>query len=583
MIKKKFHLSTTRLLDTWSLTKKNILLNKGCLDISKEQQVKKFNFLILNHPWDDRKKLIESINYLDNLSDRILPNLSQKLNSLHNKKYSSKFWIIVLKRWLDLCINVFYERWLSIENFEEKYNNFSFKIIDTSKKKFEISELEDFNLLIRTDIYNHHLYSLILKYKKLTNYELIDYKEEYFSPHIKYWYNRNIITKIALNVLNFINYLFLRKSKIFLYDTYLGHINEFYLSSKLGIFGKPFVRFGCKNNLFDIKKREKIKIDLKPNNKFEEFIFSILHEFIPKSYVENFDSIFNVIKSFNWPENPKLIFTSHGMVKDVVAFYIAKKCEKGSKLILGQHGGSYFQFQEHWGEKNELKFSDKFISWGHQGNKKIYNVGILKPLKLRKKNLEKGYNLFIIKSSLNYTGLLNSSSGINQHYKYLEDTVKFAKNLNKENLENLKVRFHSRKLGCNEELFWKKELGKFNYDDGRKKIDKLYKHSRLVIHSYAVTGYLETLAMNIPTIIFHNFKDSPFNEVATSDIQELIKYNILHTNTKSAAIFLNKISNDIDSWWNDPNLQKAKNDFSNKYGRFEINKINKLKQFLINS
>ena len=85
MIKKKFHLSTTRLLDTWSLTKKNILLNKGCLDISKEQQVKKFNFLILNHPWDDRKKLIESINYLDNLSDRILPNLSQKLNSLHNK------------------------------------------------------------------------------------------------------------------------------------------------------------------------------------------------------------------------------------------------------------------------------------------------------------------------------------------------------------------------------------------------------------------------------------------------------------------------------------------------------------------
>ena len=41
---------------------------------------------------------------------------------------------------------------------------------------------------------------------------------------------------------------------------------------------------------------------------------------------------------------------------------------------------------------------------------------------------------------------------------------------------------------------------------------ELYYKSKLVLHTYIGTGYLETLTMNIPTIIFANTKECMLKE-----------------------------------------------------------------------
>jgi len=582
MNKENFHLVTSSIIETWKSDKINLLINEGCLDISRIESFKSFDYKFHDHPWDNRENLIISIKYLDDLSNRIIKIFHKKLNQVHNKKYSEKFWKILMRRWVDLSISVLYERWISTKYILDNNDNFSYSIIDIPENFFSSKDMEDFYLLVRTDLFNHYLYSLILKFNNFKKINVIKYQEKFFDPHKKYWYKRGILKSFLLKILDKINFFFLKKAKYFILDTYLGHQEELKLSTKLGVFGKPYIEKDCKDNIIDFKLRDSARLDLDCKNDFEKFLNTFYHSFIPKSYLENFHEIEKTVDSFNWPENPKSIFTSHSLRNDLVSFYSGKKTEAGTKLIVGQHGGAYFQFKEHWGDKKEVEFSDKFISWGFSNSEKIKSIGILKPLK---KNINYKNNseiLLIIKSQSKYTQLLNSSIGVNQHIKYVNGTIKFAKSLSDDLLKYLLVRLHARKLGCNEDFIWKKNFPKVRNNYGKKNIFDLYNKSRIVVHSYAVTGYLETLAMNIPTIIFHDLKNSPFTYEATKDLSDLIECKIFHHNPETAASHLNEVYINIDKWWLSEEVQSARKEFVKKYCKINENKLNAVKDILKN-
>ena len=63
-------------------------------------------------------------------------------------------------------------------------------------------------------------------------------------------------------------------------------------------------------------------------------------KFLPKSYLENY----TIYKSFvnnktNWPNNPKVIFTSNShFTNDPFKIWLAEKREKKIKFIVGQYG-----------------------------------------------------------------------------------------------------------------------------------------------------------------------------------------------------------------------------------------------------
>ena len=166
---------------------------------------------------------------------------------------------------------------------------------------------------------------------------------------------------------------------------------------------------------------------------------SVLHQFIPKSYVENYDSLDQSIKKFNWPQNPKLIFTSHSYREELILFYIAKKKEVNkSKIFFGQHGGSFFQYLFNSGEDYQLNNSDFFLTWGETPkNTKIINIGILKPLN-KSFDKRKGKILFVLKSMLNTLNKLIHHLVLTNIYK-IRYLVNFLNNLKKHTNEKLSV------------------------------------------------------------------------------------------------------------------------------------------------
>ena len=126
----------------------------------------------------------------------------------------------------------------------------------------------------------------------------------------------------------------------------------------------------------------------------------------------------------------------------------------------------------------------------------------------------------------------------------------------------------------NEEYLFKTQMPKINIDRGYQSIFKLIKKSKLVIHSYVGTGYLETLSMNLPTIVFTNLRDCLLKKDVIDDLKVLADENIFHESYESAATFLKENYNNINEWWYDDKTQNARIYFCKKHAMENKNKLN---------
>ena len=93
-----------------------------------------------------------------------------------------------------------------------------------------------------------------------------------------------------------------------------------------------------KKNLDFWTERDLFK-KIESKDKFEKFIYNTLPEVFPKSYLENFKLIENNLNLLNWPEKPKIIFTSYDhYFNDAFKIYTMKGTFGGTKFFILQHG-----------------------------------------------------------------------------------------------------------------------------------------------------------------------------------------------------------------------------------------------------
>ena len=119
---------------------------------------------------------------------------------------------------------------------------------------------------------------------------------------------------------------------------------------------------------------------------------------------------------------------------------------------------------------------------------------------------------------------------------------------------NLKVQFGSKKQ------FWK------NSDF----LDSLQK-CRLAIHTANETTYLEALSSNFPSIIFWDKRFYQIRDNAKPFIDELVKNEILFFDPFKAANKVNQIYMDPLKWWQEKNIQKARQFFCEGFAHTKQN------------
>ena len=115
-------LATTAFQETWGKDEEILFLGEWCrtyhtrnIWLNRNQQT------VRNH-WDDREKLRTDENYLNDLHEMLIIELSRVLNDFHGLDYPTSYWRMLIDPWLLTYIAVIWDRWEYIRVAFEEYN-----------------------------------------------------------------------------------------------------------------------------------------------------------------------------------------------------------------------------------------------------------------------------------------------------------------------------------------------------------------------------------------------------------------------------------------------------------------------------
>jgi putative transferase (TIGR04331 family) len=569
---------------TWTTDKKIIFLGHWCNEYDSKQYFKNIDCIYakpygvsITNKKEDRKNLNQ---YKALISKKVF-NL---LNRHHNLNLKDRSWEIIMGHWLERFISASINRYKSLINCLDNYDVSEVAITNDSFLKFVPKNSNESLNFFNDPQFNQYLFSDILsKQKKGIKFNIKFLKvNKNFKENIKFKSNKNKQKmKLGLSIRYSILKLYhsmIKQNKFFFIGTYLPKATIFFLQLKLGQIPAFFSSTEPNiNQIIDKSLRIKLTDNLQDGNTepIINFICNNLFKFIPSSYLENLSEYSNYNQKYAWPSNPKLIFTSNNFdTDDVFKIWTAFNVYKGSKYIVGQHGNNYGTNQFLAFDTIEERTADRFISWGWTR----------KP-----SNIVKGFyfkhNIYKRKASLNLQQILivtlpmgyqvNTWDDSYLYLEYLKNITNLLKIIDKKKYINALVRLHHHNSNSffQESNFLIDSFPNLKFDNGRMNIKKLFKSSKLVVHTYDSTGMIETLTANIPTIVLMLDGFKSLNSDAKLKYQKLFDVGIIVFNNKDLIKQIDNVNLNVDIWWSSHKVQSAIINFLKEYAAPSVKPI----------
>ena len=584
--KKLRYLITTSDESTWKFDRPVIFLGEWCCLYDRRHIWENMDAIVAKPYGVDSSLKNLNDDQARGFEDIIFPKLCTSLNHYHGKQYSQRFWKIILGHWLRHNIDVIINRVKTLEQCLQKY-----QISGTTFFRSENFSLtaEDFNSSLSN--FDDNRWNNILNEKILNLLdinipfiEIIDYHSGFQSSRIKSSFSRVFFKWIHKYIGLFLN-LFIRDNDAFIINSYLPLKEEV----KLHLALKQLPQFWSESN-FKVQKRPNSMMRLKlakeltskSKNSLMEILSSLLFEFLPICFLEDFSNLNYLSKNQRWPKNPKFIFTSSNFyTDDLFKLWTANQVELGTKYYTGQHGNHNGTRRLMIGVTEEVT-CDKFLTWGWTEKLSQYTPAfVFKTVGKVSKNYDpQGYLLLI---QLHFPHRIMMWDEIYEFGEYFKAQQTFVGGLNPLPKEKLILRLHPTfsQYNWGEESRWKDFDSSLKIDNSNVKISRLIAQSRLVIHSYDSTGILETLSQNIPTLAFWQDDLEHLRDSAKPFYQLLIDAEIIHFTPESIAQKINEIWDDVDGWWVQKNVQECRRKFCNQYAKKSPNPIQELKTILL--
>jgi len=563
----------------WNKDEEVLFLGEWCLRYDRKKVWKDLSYRVMKYPWDNREKMFSDYLYLDDVYERVLRHLSEKLNTIHGTRHSLRYWRILCGSWLCYYIQILFERYLCLSSAINDNSAMHTNIV--SEAQYIIpGYFSHFAKLYQSDAYNMVLYSQLIKVMGKINYavrqdiELKTGDNGYpLSPNVpKNFYHRakRFLVEGLLKCA--------RWNRIALVGTYMPIKKNITLHFKL----KQFPLFSIPDksvppSFIDDAKRKELVISGFVNE-FERLICQTIPRNIPQCYVENYRT--TRMEAMNFlPMKPHVIATANYLTNnDLFNFWAAEKVEGGAKLIGMQHGGQYGCGKWNSDEKHERAVTDRYYTWGWEDaeDRKVFPHVATKLLwKSSLNHKKKGNILWAIMSLPRYSYCMYSIPVASQHHIYLEDQKRFAKSVQDKVLSLLVCRPYMVEYGWREDLQLKEAVPGLKISHGKKMMSQELQESRLFVGTYNATAFLEALASNHPTILFWNPSFWELRSSAQPYFDDLHRCGILHYTPEEAASRVNEIFEDPEIWWRQPSIQQVRERFCHKFVRTSENWLEK--------
>jgi len=576
-----------------------LCLGEWCQTYNRAEAWKKLNAEVAPYHWDDRHKLHEDYRYLRELHEVLLIELTAKLNSFHNTHHSYRYWRILIGPWLLYFTQMLFDRWSMIQYVTKNYQISETFTLNLAVEEMCPNDTEDFRNMYQTDVWNHYLYSEILKKwtpvdckeieydkNKINNFEEIDQPKTivkivdfFLKQLIKNC--RNILVQGLSGFLK----LMVRRNDAFFLSTTLPFKQDLLLQLSLGQVPQVNRQVPAPKTEYNHAFRKAFQMNSEMHEGFDNCIRTMISYQIPKIYIEGYGLLQSVVDNLPWPKVPKAIFTSTSYnADDVFKGWAGLRVESGARLLIGQHGGNLGTALWSSSEDHEIAISDRYLTWGWSDlNPKQFPVGALKHLGKSRGVWDPEGTLLLVSSVMpRYSYVMGSFTvSVVQTESNLNDQYRFVRALRKDVFENLVVRTFRPDWGWAQEDRWKNEFPKIQVDSTKGLIDPLVKKCRLYIATYNATTFLDSLSLNIPTIMFWNPNHWELRSEAEPYFEKLREVGVFHSCPEDAANKVSEIWDKVNEWWNEEGLQEARKNFCDRYARLPSKPIKELKKAVI--
>jgi putative transferase (TIGR04331 family) len=312
-----------------------------------------------------------------------------------------------------------------------------------------------------------------------------------------------------------------------------------------------------RNNIFRLDKKDSF---------FEYLLWKVVEKLLPLSLLEGLSSGLNGSQKLISPYIKGVVSALDIRYNEGFLYWIVAQKQKYKTIFIQhQHGGGYGLHQDHTPTNDETLVSDFFFTWGWTYSKTqipsnaIQLFGI--PKKRKRENSKK--ILFVGTDRPKQTHRFQSIPLSGQSIEYFKNQEDFYQKLNSEN----QLKFSIKEYPITTDFNLTEWHKKYEVHKETLPLDKTYERGlyALYIFDHNGTGYLETLMLNIPTILIWSEKFEKIESKALNYVELLIKSNILFFDINKATEFLNKNSEKIDRWWFEKNTQKKIKIFSNEF------------------
>jgi putative transferase (TIGR04331 family) len=491
--------------------------------------------------------------------------LSERLGEIHQTTKTVKFWRIIIGPWLRYFIDAVFDRYETLKLASET-NGFS----DTLLLQYEIDDcipnnFSEFYNQFREDPWNHIIFAECIKFMNLPYTEISIPLEssknlvsiESSSKSV----SRKVLEKLSRLIPSWLN-------KAVFVAAYLPKSQLAQLQLKLGQL--PYLEspdINLQRPVVDSVKRDGLIYSANTTD-FEQFLCGLISKFIPFAYLESYKSWQEeALRQF--PSQPKLIITANAYQNDdgFKMWTAYHHVVKNIPYIIVQHGGHYGISKAYQTEDHQIASSGNFASWGwdQKGDSNVVPMPALKVPGGEIPYKPDGDILLLLASLPRYFYCHFSFPVAGQFIKYLENQRALISLLSTESLGEVKIRLDVDIFGWN----IKERMEHYGYGHMLEEIKTpLYsrlRNCKLAVSSYNATIFLETLAMNFPTVVYLDPHFFEIRDEAIQDMDLLKRVKILHETPESAADHINAIESEVDTWWESTDVQEARRIFCKKF------------------
>lgn len=570
------HLITTADERTWKFDRPVVFLGEWCKSYNRKhiwQQIDAQTLCPLGKGQAEKDRLYAEARALEN---RLFPILVEVLNQHHQLTYTERTWKILIGPWLRRNVDVISNRINTLEKCMQHYT-----LSGTTAIRSEVS-LAPADALTALASYGRDDWNVAVFVRIMELSGAANCPVEWLSDtaateppvniaSLSTPLIRKVLKQLAISA-GKIARLFCRETDAFIIHTYLPLLEQIKLQIALGQFPQFWViPKPAFTNRVDSQLRQQLlsSFNGRLETRHARLAATLMMETLPSCYLEEFSTLLETVLQLPFPATPRFIFTSNNFeANEVFQLWAALKAQSGSQYFIGQHGNNYgtYRYMSHTIEEET---SDKFLTWGWKGALNqhtpafIFKMsGLRKPLRQDPKG-----GLLLVENILGHRIYVWDRP--HDFESYLQQQITFAKSLNQDIKKQLKVRLHYTHTSFNacEPQRWRDMDQSITVEPGIAAFKQLVEQSRLVVYGYDSTGILESLALNLPTLVLMENGFEFLHDDALPYYQQLLEAGIVHVCPKAAADKVNEIWGHVDAWWFSGNVQAARANFCDRYSR----------------